>query len=56
MILITELTWTGHEFLDNIRSKNAFNFAKEAMKSIGSFSLDIFGNVAASYIQRQLGK
>lgn len=45
------LTWQGHEFLDNIRGSQAWNYAKKTAKTIGSASISILASLAESYIK-----
>mgnify|MGYP000631674527 CR=1 FL=1 len=52
---ILEITWNGHCFLDNIRDDNVWNHTKQKVSKLASISLPILSQVAASYIQMQLG-
>lgn len=54
-IPIKEITWNGHCFLDNIRDDNVWNHTKQKISKLASISLPIISQVAASYIQMQLG-
>lgn len=53
---LNDLTFKGHEMLNNIRDKNVFNTTKEKIsKTVGSASLSIFVQVAGQFIKAQLG-
>lgn len=54
-VRINSLTWEGHEFLDNIRSPEVYNHAKNTIMKIGSASLTILADVAAAFIKNSLG-
>lgn len=56
---VNELTFVGHEFLEDIRSDTTWNKTKEVAKSVGSESLhalkDIAVGVVTAAIQGKLG-
>lgn len=52
---IFEITWEGHCFLDNIRDDGVWKNTKQKISKLASISLPIVSQVAASYIQMQLG-
>lgn len=58
-IRITAITWTGHQFLDNIRDDGVWKDTKKVLSRFSSVSLGFVGNVASqvitSLIQKQLG-
>ena len=45
--LVTDLTFQGHEYLNNIRDNNVWKQTKSIAKKVGSFSLYILGKVAS---------
>lgn len=47
---ITELTPSGHNFLENIKNNNNWNKIKRKLNKIGSYSLDIIKEVAKQAI------
>ena len=47
---ITELTFSGHNFLENIKNDNNWNKIKQKLNKIGSYSLDIIKEVAKQAI------
>ena len=47
---IKDLTYNGHKFLSNIRENNNWNKTKKIAKSVGSYSLDVLGQIASSVI------
>lgn len=58
-IQITAITWSGHQFLDNIRDDGVWKDTKRILSKFSSVSLGFVGNVASeiitSIIQSQLG-
>lgn len=58
-IQIHSITWTGHQFLDNIRDDGVWKETKNIVGKFSSVSLGILSNVAAqvitTLIQSQLG-
>ena len=56
---IFDLTYTGHQFLADIRSESTWNKTKSIAKNVGSESLhalkDIAVSVVTSAIQNKLG-
>ena len=56
---IFDLTYSGHQFLADIRSDSIWNKTKDVAKTVGSESLhvlkDISVNLVASMIQNKLG-
>lgn len=56
---VFDLTYRGHQFLEEIRSDNVWNKTKETAKSVGSFSISTLSTIATevitSLIQKNLG-
>lgn len=51
-----DITWNGHQFLDDIRSDNVWEKTKEKVKStVGSTSLQVMSSVASSIALKFLG-
>ena len=50
------LTWTGHEYLDNIRDPEIWQKTKEGAQKVGGFSLDIMSALAKGLIKKQIEK
>ena len=48
------LTWTGHEFLDNVRDPDVWAKTKDGAKKAGSFGLDVLGALARGFIKQKL--
>jgi hypothetical protein len=55
MPAICGLTWTGHEFLDNIRDAGIWGKTKERLKGIPSAALGVVVAVAEAEIKKRLG-
>jgi hypothetical protein len=49
-----ELTWFGHEFLDDIRDPEIWRRTKEGAASIGSFSIDTLRELAKGFVKHKL--
>ena len=45
------LTWSGHEFLDDIRNPEAWGKTKAAMKKVGGFGLDIAAQLTKQFVK-----
>lgn len=50
------LTWRGHEFLDQIRDPEIWRKAKAGMEKAGGFSIDLIGALAKGLIKTQIEK
>lgn len=56
IIMPGNLTWSGNEYLNNIRSNTVWEETKSKIKSAGvSTSLSVVGSVAASVVKAKLG-
>ena len=53
-LIIGELTWTGHQFLDNIRDNIVWKKTKEVSKKFSSVSISILTDVAANIIKNMI--
>ena len=49
-----ELTWTGHEFLDNIRDSEIWNQTKAGAEKLGGFSLELVGSLAKGFVRKKI--
>lgn len=54
-MLIKDITYHGHQFLDNIRDKNIWTETKTKVSKVKSVSLSILEQVAAQIITSKLG-
>lgn len=53
---IKDITFAGHQYLNNIRNQNIWNQTKEKLKIVGgSASLSIISNLANKIISSKLG-
>lgn len=53
---IESITWSGHDFLDNIRDNKTWRETiSKISKTVGSASIDIISRVAVSIINSKLG-
>lgn len=53
--VVADLTWDGHEFLDNIRDNHVWKETKAISSKVASASLSVLADVAKGYISRTLG-
>ena len=51
---IKSITWKGHNFLDNIRDNKVISIAKESLKTVASYSLEILSNTCAKVIESMI--
>ena len=51
---VYDITYEGHEFLDNIKNDNNWNKIKEAACKIGASSVDTLSKIAVSVIATQI--
>lgn len=49
-IRISAITWSGHQFLDNIRDDNVWNDTKRILSKFSSISLNMVSMVASEII------
>lgn len=59
VVEIYDITFEGHEFLDNVRSPKVWNETKNAASKIGTASINVFSQIASgiitSLIKSQIG-
>jgi len=48
---VSELTWKGHEFLDNIKDPAIWTETKEKAKELGGVGLNVIAEIALSLIK-----
>lgn len=53
-VRIYDITFTGHEFLNDIRDDNNWKKVKEIAKSVGAFSINMIAQIAAGVIQTNI--
>lgn len=53
-IMITSISYDGHQFLDNIRNESVWKETKGKLKTVGDVSLNIISQIAASIITSKL--
>jgi len=49
-----ELTWCGHEFLDEVRDNEIWRKTKDGAQSAGSFSFDLLKSLARGFAKKQI--
>lgn len=50
VVKVTDITYEGHQFLENIRSQNVWSKVKENATKIGSFSIPVLQQIATTVI------
>lgn len=55
-IIIYDITFEGHEFLDNIRDDSNWKKVKDAAKAAGAFSINMLTQIAIGVMQSQIIK
>ena len=53
-VRINDITFTGHEFLNDIRDDNNWKQVKEIAKSVGAFSINMIAQIAVGVIQTNI--
>lgn len=54
-IVVSRLTWNGHEFLDDIRDPEIWQRTKERAKSVASIGLGFLWEIAKAELKKKLG-
>lgn len=49
-IRVTSITWSGHQFLDNIRDDGVWENTKHVISKFSSVSLNLISNIASQVI------
>lgn len=52
--IISDLTWTGHQYVDNIRDNKVWKLLKEKSKTLSSISLSTMVKLAPTIIEHLL--
>jgi hypothetical protein len=55
MVVIGKLTWSGHEFLDDIRDPEIWRKSKERAKTVAGVGLAFLWEIAKAEIKTKLG-
>lgn len=55
VIIARNITYEGHQFLDNIRDDGVWKQTKKIASKLSSASIQIISNVAAQVISKQMG-
>jgi hypothetical protein len=51
-LIVSSLTWNGHEFLDNIRDDGVWKTTKNVASKLSSVSLSTLSSIASSVISK----
>lgn len=52
---VQRLTWSGHEFLDNIRDNETWKVTKDISSKLSSVSLTLMASLAKAYLLKKFG-
>lgn len=52
---IEDITYSGHQFLENIRDPKIWAKTKAAASDVGGASLSVIGDIAVSFIKQSIG-
>lgn len=55
MYFPTQLTWSGHEFLEAVRAESRWSDVKQEMGKAGGFVFDVAKALATSWMMKQAG-
>lgn len=55
-VTISDITWTGHEFLDNIRDDKVWKQTKGVVSTLTSVSLNMISNIASQVLTNIINK
>jgi hypothetical protein len=48
------MTWQGHEFLEEIRNDDVWNQTKSGAKQVGSFGIELIRDIAKGIIKKKI--
>ena len=55
-LILSSLTWSGHQFLDNVRDPEVWRKTKAVTSKLASVSLTLISNIASEVIVRMIEK
>lgn len=53
--VIEDITYSGHQFLDNIRDPEIWSKTKVAASKVAGVSLSVIGELASSFVRQSIG-
>jgi Hypothetical protein (DUF2513) len=53
--VVSQLTWRGHEFLDNIRDPSIWRETKERLKGLPTVAIGVMAELATAVIKKHIG-
>jgi Hypothetical protein (DUF2513) len=54
MPIISQLTWSGHDFADSVRDQETWAKTKNAAAGAGGFTVDLLKDLAKGFIKKQI--
>ena len=55
-VMIKGLTWTGHDFVDSVRSEDTWTKTKSVAHKAGGWTVSLLIDIAKSVIKAEVGK
>ncbi len=55
-VIISAMTYTGHDYLDSVRDEEIWNKTKKIGEESGAWSLDMLGEIAQGLIKSKIEK
>jgi hypothetical protein len=52
---ITDITWTGHDFIDSARNEGVWGKTKDRLKKAGSWTFSLMMDILKDEAKRQIG-
>ncbi len=53
-VIISRMTWDGHEFLDTVRDPEVWRQTKAEADKIGGFGIDLFKALAKGFLKKKI--
>lgn len=53
-VMFRRLTWSGHDFLDSVRSPDVWDRTKQAAPAAGGFTVDLLECTAKTYLESKI--
>jgi hypothetical protein len=53
-IMFKGLSWSGHDFLDSVRSPDVWDRTKQAVSTAGGFTVDLLVFAAKTYLENRI--
>jgi hypothetical protein len=54
LIVVSGLSWRGHDFLDSVRDPKIWAKTKSAVESAGGFTVELMKDLAKGFVKKQI--